>query len=417
MSIGRQFAICLAALLLAHSVSIAVEMVRIWPATQVGQLMHELEDLQNSDQTGTLSWERKMRELIQLGPKAVDELIAALDATPGEDRRMLRSIPFLLRGIGDKRAVPALIRAIPRCYGADGSDMGYESEDPEMQKFLDEHDSNIRRERGYSYGRPVNEIFPTLEQWTGVANDYKQLSFVGEDRQTPRQEYLKKKLFHDNALRWARWWKEHSREYVDDAGLSQIKIAEFAEPDPGPYQLDRSRPLERCGHKSNMLIQPYYEVNSERIFYDLDTNRWSGLPPKFREYELDELRGALAEIKEWAKDEGFELMGSDTEDHGQHNFTIDTIYLEAWEMTFTEWHPQEKISSQTIIYEGEPTEGVLAHYDASRPAYDFGETAAFFYITNEGSTGILYLGGEATDADAYPGVGRRFELRTLIEEK
>ncbi|HEX7379420.1 MAG TPA: carboxypeptidase-like regulatory domain-containing protein, partial [Pirellulales bacterium] len=52
------------------------------------------------------AWLRTLMEIVELGPAAVPELIAELDAT--EDDMMLRSLGFTLRAIGDQRAVPAL---------------------------------------------------------------------------------------------------------------------------------------------------------------------------------------------------------------------------------------------------------------------------------------------------------------------
>lgn len=144
-----------------------------------------------------------MKSLIELGPDAVSALSDALDKTAQDDRLMLRSIPFVLRGIGDKRAVPALIRAIPKCFGADGSDMGYHCEDAELLKFMQQHDSsdnhdpNRGPERGYHYGRPVNEVFPTLEKWTGHKDALHQLYNVdGRQRRPSRSSVLGQRLYN-----------------------------------------------------------------------------------------------------------------------------------------------------------------------------------------------------------------------------
>ncbi len=56
-------------------------------------------------------WARTIRELATIGKDAVPELVAELDRTDRD--QTLRSLAFTLRAIGDPRAVPALIRAIP----------------------------------------------------------------------------------------------------------------------------------------------------------------------------------------------------------------------------------------------------------------------------------------------------------------
>jgi len=54
----------------------------------------------------------QIKELAEIGKSAVPPLAAALDRA-SKDTPM-RLLPFTLRAIGDPRAVPALIRAVPR---------------------------------------------------------------------------------------------------------------------------------------------------------------------------------------------------------------------------------------------------------------------------------------------------------------
>jgi hypothetical protein len=57
-------------------------------------------------------WAQTIRELATIGKAAVPELVAELDRTDRD--ATLRSLAFCLRAIDDPRAVPALIRAIPK---------------------------------------------------------------------------------------------------------------------------------------------------------------------------------------------------------------------------------------------------------------------------------------------------------------
>ena len=63
--------------------------------------------------TNTKKWALAIRELIQIGKPAIPRLIRELDETnhQADQGRELRALGFVLRGIGDPRAVPALIRA------------------------------------------------------------------------------------------------------------------------------------------------------------------------------------------------------------------------------------------------------------------------------------------------------------------
>ena len=63
-----------------------------------------------------------------------------------------------LRAIGDPRAVPALIRAIPRTLLPCSSDYGLIVDDKELTEFMQKHD--LRQGKGGTYfdlGRPVRE--------------------------------------------------------------------------------------------------------------------------------------------------------------------------------------------------------------------------------------------------------------------
>ena len=102
-----------------------------------------------------------MRELVAVGREAVPQLCAELDRTT-EDR-MLRRLGFALRAIGDPRAVPALIRAIPKTLLPSSSDYGLIVGDKGLTEFMQTHDLN--RGKGGTYfdlGRPGREIIGTL---------------------------------------------------------------------------------------------------------------------------------------------------------------------------------------------------------------------------------------------------------------
>jgi len=82
---------------------------------EVGRLLKRLNQQQTNGQACTDPWAKTMRAMIELGPDAVPELIAALEQPPDEERYMLRSLPFILQGIGDPRAVPSLVQTLVKC--------------------------------------------------------------------------------------------------------------------------------------------------------------------------------------------------------------------------------------------------------------------------------------------------------------
>ena len=63
-------------------------------------------------------------------------LIEELERTTAD--QPLRSLGFTLRAIGDPRAVPALIRAIPRTLMPPGSDFGLTDGRPGTARVLEE---------------------------------------------------------------------------------------------------------------------------------------------------------------------------------------------------------------------------------------------------------------------------------------
>jgi beta-lactamase regulating signal transducer with metallopeptidase domain len=424
----------------------ATEPPRDWPDTKFGRLMLELEVLQNQRRFGQLDWERTMRELILLGPGAVPELIAALDATPSDDRLMLRSIPFIMRGIGDKRTIPALIRAIPRCGGDGGSDIAYRCEDPELLKFLQTHDNNERDDRScYSYGRPINEVFRTLERWTGVSHGWKQLAFVWHrNKGTPRQRQLQQALFNNNAQRWAHWWEEHWQEHVADSQWADVRLPDFDRELPVEYHLDHNKPLKH-GPGRSQIAESVYAVKSGRTFYDLDTRRECGLPETWRGRSRDELEAVQDDIIAWARTEGFDVMGTEIDHQNRRHYALAAIDLEAWEIPMAFWlsesrlhsmlerseQPMGEVSAQFMIDSGRPIENLLAHFDSDKQVYNHDQIATFFCITSEGTPGLLYLGVEVKDTNVIPGPlmgddelnpkgyrkGRRFCFTGLVESE
>jgi hypothetical protein len=117
--------------------------------------------LRNTDIVNSKGWATAARRLTQIGKPAVPALIEELDRTTAD--RPLRSLGFTLRAIGDPRAVPALIRAIPRTLMPPGSDFGLTMDDPDLLAFLRKHDLDKNdRYNGFSFGRAFREITGAL---------------------------------------------------------------------------------------------------------------------------------------------------------------------------------------------------------------------------------------------------------------
>jgi hypothetical protein len=122
--------------------------------------------LRTTDIRNSKGWAMAARNLVQIGKPAVPALIEELDRTT--ENRPLRSLGFTVRAIGDPRAVPALIRAIPRTLVPAGSDFGLTMDDPELLVFLEQHDLHKGADgQKFLFGMPYREITGALHAITG----------------------------------------------------------------------------------------------------------------------------------------------------------------------------------------------------------------------------------------------------------
>src|SRR6202040_821325 len=98
-----------------------VEALSKKPSDRTAQILLEFRKL-NHTVDETELWCLLMRELGAVGREAVPQLCAELDRTT--ENRLLRRLGFALRAIGDPRAVPALVRALPTTLLPSSSDYG-----------------------------------------------------------------------------------------------------------------------------------------------------------------------------------------------------------------------------------------------------------------------------------------------------
>src|SRR5262245_59276669 len=199
-----------------HSVAIhAQDAVNdsVRPESKVNQLLKALDDQFAQVRFGE-GWARGLREIVEVGPDAVPDLIAELDATDSDI--MLRNLGFMLRAIGDKRAMPGLIRALPKTLRKPGSDMGLRVDDQELLAFMQKHDlDSTDRGNMYSFGRPVREIGRALEALSGVKHGEEELYGVML-RGGLLQQHFQRQLYRKCAERWRAWWEKHWQAHGND---------------------------------------------------------------------------------------------------------------------------------------------------------------------------------------------------------
>jgi hypothetical protein len=373
--------------------------------TPTGRLLTKLEGQNAGEQRFKDDWCATLREIVDLGPAAVPELIEELDATQND--MMLRCLGFTLRAIGDPRAAPALIRAIPKTLLPPGSDMGLVAADAELLKFMQQHDLDaMDRNNRYSFGRPVREICGALEKLTGQKHGEEQLFHIFLDG-LPSQRRMKMALFQQTAPRWADWWEKEGPIKVD-AAYSRVNLPDFDPIEPG-NPLPPGTHFKLAGGGSGWVLESVLNPASKTVFYDFDTGRASELPERWR--AAQDIAGRLDEIVAWARQEGFDLMGTEytPPNDAQPVFALRSIGMQTWELAANRWKMRsDDVTLESLEAEGRPAGELLLHRDNERgngekDRFDPQATATFLYLTREGTPGLLFVGVEVQDDNLKPG--------------
>ncbi len=214
------------------------------PKTRTLELIYLLRDFRVFSRTD--EWAEITRELVQLGDVALPELIDELDRT--ERGQTLRALGFTLRAMENPRAVPALIRAIPKTLQPPSSDCGVNVHSQELFEFMAKHDNNPGMDDHISVGRPINEILPALERLTGhkfpEGKDSLRHVTLGE----PDQQSEQRQLYLDRQKHWQDWWNEHGSEFLSQEDLAALAKTSATEKvgDREPDPIDRAG-IERFG--------------------------------------------------------------------------------------------------------------------------------------------------------------------------
>jgi hypothetical protein len=349
-------------------------------------------------------WAQTLKDIVALGGDAVPDLIAELDATNND--MMLRALGFTLRAIGDKRAVPALIRAIPRTLRRPGSDMGCKADDKELLAFMQAHDLNDEDRDGmYGFGRPVREIGGALQTLTGQKHGEDELNFVmlGGALQ---QQLAQRRLYYRCAERWTAWWEKNWKAHVGDEQYAKVDLPPGDDPPAiefphgaGQYQLGSAM--------SGCIVESDAAPKGRCVLMDFDTGRMVPFPEQLRKLADDPHR--LDKIQDWAAREGFDVMGTEYHAAGEAapRFVVRALGISAWEIDEARWFGLSgEISQDAPIKLGRPASGLLMHYDEKTQQYDSQRTAVFLFVTRDGAYGALRIGVEVHDTDMKDRIGK-----------
>jgi hypothetical protein len=311
---------------------------------------------------------------------------------------MMRCLAFVLRGIGDKRAIPCLIRTLPKTCVSPRSDMGYIANDPKLLTFMQEHDAQEKAGGKYfSFGRAINECRATLQKLTGSKQGEDEIVHVFLQG-TPRQQYLQRMLYQRCAERWAGWWELHAKELVDDPKFAHVNLAPLAKPAGLEKAFPQGPRVEIDGRHSNHLLESVLDPKAKRVFIDLDTGRMGPLPEFLRAPAGKEER--LDDIVAWAAREGYDMMGTLYTPPGskEPHYVLRGLGLSLWQIETAAWKTlDDDIHASKPLNMGLRTEGILARFDSLKGRYVPEETATFLFQTREGGYGAIFVGVEVHD--------------------
>jgi beta-lactamase regulating signal transducer with metallopeptidase domain len=365
-------------------------------------------------------WAFAIRQLIEIGPPAVPKLAEELDRT--ERNITLRALGFVLRGIGDPGAVPALIRAIPRLAQPSGSDCGITIEnDPKLLKFMQEHDnrkiiaSNFNGsenaessypglEKEFMYGRPINEIMPALQKISNEKNGWIELAFTQLDK-SPQQNRLKLMEFQKHAERWADWWSENWQKFVKDESQAQIEqtrqvLAKNAEelakiPAKPLTEIPCGPDVEFTEGEDWPFIVAFDDSKhpmQQMAFFDLDTGRLPTPPPDL----VKNSSGGRPspELLAWAEKEGIDLIGIKFKPPGSEksSYAFQPVGLKVWRIENSRYNNLAKILQISEYFDlPKPWQGPIASLDEKTGQIDEKKPASFLFITKQGICGMLRI--------------------------
>jgi 5-hydroxyisourate hydrolase-like protein (transthyretin family) len=390
------------------------------PSQRTEQILAEFRKL-NDTVDETELWCLLMRELVTIGPDAVPWLCAELDRTT--ENRMLRRLGFALRAIGDARAVPALIRAIPKTLLPSGSDYGLLVSDKGLTDFMQAHDLDQGKRANYfSLGRPVREIFGALNVLTGHQLDDAELlgMSLSED---PRRQVLQRRIYGRQAQRWQAWWEANAARFTGDSAYHKIDLNVIDEPlPPAPRVLGTSARL--VGEWTGAVLSPATE-ESEHAWraYDLDTAcrpQWPAAIAK------DEAARDEKQLADWAAESGVDLICvTQRAPNGTETFVLRALGMQVREIDARDLRNLDSLVTAGTLPEGRPAGELLMHFDAASQQFAPDANAAFLFVTREGSMGLIETTDRVTrTADltglpsAPPGTGFhkgvRFNLKAII---
>jgi hypothetical protein len=369
--------------------------------TPINSVSDAIEILTEGPKTDpTKVWARAIKYLVDHREEALPALIKQLDA----ERRdhPISKLTFALRAIGDHRAVPALIRALPRTLLPGRSDYGLTLDDWELCRFMQQHDQSGKVRDGgnyFDYGRAFREVISALHRLTGQDFGEMQLNWV-RLADTESQRRQQRKQFHKFAHRWADWWERNWESMVKDPKYARVNLPPL--PGESPLLVGRRRPpvgqrIKLIGQNAGGIVASVDESTSD-CFVDLDTDRQAGWPkslPQLGKIGLDS-----PELLAWAREEGFDLVGVSHTPEGESTplYCLKPIDMYVWKITEQEHRTlKQAMAGKTPYPLTQPVNLMIPRRKIPQPYDSKYSGDAFLFVTREGTAGLVRITAQVTD--------------------
>jgi hypothetical protein len=380
-------------------------------------------------------WCALMRELVAIGPTAVPQICEELDRTQQE--RVLQRLCFALRAIGDPRAVPALIRAVPKTLSRRTHPTVMQVKDRELATFL--RPNCVKGIKLIGLDAPAREVFSALHKLTGQDFDDDEVArlTLAEGRVS---QILQRRIYFRQARLWQAWWEANWNKFTSDPGYEKVHLASADEP-TAPL----TRPLSKTaslGVDHTAILRPLREKGRHVTSYiDLDTGyepTWPARLPR------DESRIDQKQLAKWALENGVDLMCvTRRAPDGTQAYVLEAFNMQVWEITPRDVRYFNRSLAAGTLPNGRaiadkrntgrdaaatPNTGreagdLLMHYDAKSGNPVPGASAVFLFKTHEGNIGLIEVPDQVAKAATLPAAGRRpkefgfliFKIRLIID--
>lgn len=370
-------------------------------------------------------WCLLMQELVTIGKPAVLPLCKEFEFT--SEQRMMRRLAFALRAIGDPRAVPTLVRVLPKTLQPPLSDYGLIVDDADLAGFMRLHSIDGSGQGGnFDFGRPVRETVAALNKLTGRNFNGSELaSFTRRRdlRSLDRQE----KFYHDAAREWADWWEANWQSFGNDPKFSKVNLPEYEARDLTGYPtgLELTDNAATDDSLSGAVLSPVGDADHGAEFLaDLDSGKRTRWP---KELPTDDAAPAAVEAaSKWAAGQGADLMCvAQPDKDGMLQYMLVGIGLQLWEID-----PLDAANIEQRLKEGRLPEGrkldqpALLHFDQKSGKNIAQTDVSFLYLTTDQSLGIITITDFITEARDITGLagepkgvgfhrGVRFDLTAI----